>query len=352
MKILHAYCNGQHRSAVLPIVEEMRKRGHEVKEVRVQSSTLTVADGEEDISNFKQDVFINSYPHIMKSKELAFPYQHGLKVCIEHGVNPIAWAFPIERHQLYDLVCLPGKWADRVIRKHPDWQGKEGEKAVMTGWPKVDALVGRTQEDRASDRLVLEGKMREKFIQGQPIIAFVPTHGAAWWRADQLVELKIPNLVIAPHEGRYAAFRNQPGAIRGMSMNYAEKYPWYIETSNIYEVLSAADLVISDYSSAMLESLVLDIPVLQLLTEVTLHNRKKIDPIKSGYYALSQNDDRVFKVGPNVNNMGEVVSEIDKLLKDRSYFQAEREFWRDEIFHDLGNATKNVCDLIESRMKK
>lgn len=343
MRILHAYCMRQHRSAVVGVLDALRQRGHEVLEVALQSNTLAAAEGQPEVSTFNQDVFLTSYPHILRTGTgIQYLHQTGRKVCIEHGVNPVAWAFPLDRHELYDLLCLAGPWQRDVWSRY---KARRKPPAIMTGWPKADTLVGWTAEKRAAARGALETQCRIPFHPRQPVIAFVPTHGGAWRAAEQLRELGITNLVIAPHEGRYAAFRGQ--GPHALSIDYSAVYPYYIETSNIYEVLGAADLVISDYSSAMLEALVLDLPVLQLLVDVTLHNRPGAAPVRDGYYALSQGDAREFKVGPNVAAVAEVPREIERLLGEPNYYRREREFWRNEIFYDLGRATQNCCEVIE-----
>lgn len=340
MRVLHAYCAAQHRSAVLPVLRELEARGHTVLEVALHSGTLLPREGQPDVRGFNQHVFLTSYPHILRTGTgIRYAHQEGIKVCIEHGVNPVAWAFPLDRHELYDLLCLAGPWQRDALARYP------GRKplAELTGWPKVDHLATATDAQRFLARKALEWRQCCAFVSGHPVVAFVPTHGASWRLADALMALGLPNLVVAPHEGRYQDFRGETGTL---TFDY-RRYPWYVETDDIHAVLLAADLVISDYSSAMLEALVLELPVLQLLVDVPLHNRPRARPTVDGYYTLSQRDARRFQVGPSLVDVSQVPAELDRLVSDTTYYAAERKYWRDEIFYGIGGATARCCDAME-----
>jgi len=337
MKIQHAYCCPQHKSAVVSVLDEMTRRGHEVVEVRLEHDDVTKRKkGFEDVDITNSDLFLCSYPRIMKMNE-GGGWKHGAKktVCIEHGLNPVAWAFPLDRHKLFDVICCPNKWQ----MKHA---GEVKGRCKLTGWGKLDKLP-EMRKDRELAKKRLSEQCNEVIDFDKPIIAWIPTHGGAWKRTDEMMNLGIQNLVIAPHESRYNQFRED------MQINYEKDYPYYVETTNIYDVISAADVVITDYSSAGIEALVCeDLPIIQILTDVKLHNRDQFRPLEKGYYSLSQKDDRVFKLGANVANMGKLVGEIEKAIADPTgYWKEERDYWRKELLHDVGNATKNCCDFIE-----
>lgn len=344
MKVQHVYCGKQHWSAIAPVCDELRRRGHEVVEVSVyQGKVNERKPGFENVDVEGSDIFLCSFPHILSNETSMYEKDYGIKICIEHGVNPVAWAFPLERHGLFDHLFLAGRWQQDAIRRS-GWGNDLLSKSIVTGWPKADALIGCNEETRKIARAELEKKMNQPFKDG-PIVAWVPTHGGAWPRTNEIVR-RMPkgvNLVIAPHEGKYAAFRDGR-----LEKNYATDYPHYIETPNIYEVLKAADVVISDYSSAMLEAAVLGVPIIQILEHVQLHNRKNFDPYMAGYYALSQNDKREFKLGANVADLKGLTEEVEKAVSMKGdYWRKEREFWVNEIFSNLGSATAYCCDLIE-----
>lgn len=340
MKIQHAFCCPQHKSAVDPVLDELRLRGHEVVEVRlVHGSVNERCKGYEDVDVEDSDVFICAYPHILKTGNgEMYQKAYGKKVCIEHGINPIAWAFPLDRHALFDVICCANKWQMEKGKK----QGNLDSKLFLTGWGKTDHLP-KKRSVRDVWKMALEDKMKEKFVEGKPIVAWVPTHGAAWKRTDEIRKLGIPNLVIVPHEGRYRAFREN------MDINYEKEYPYYLQTTDIHSVLAAADVVLTDYSSAGIEALAVeDLPIIQILADVKLHNRNS-NPMQTGYYALSQGDGREFKLGPNIADLSKLPAEIEAAANDPTgYWQRERDEWRKELLHDVGNATSNTCDLIES----
>lgn len=308
-------------------------------------------EGFEDVDISNSDIFLCAYPRIMKTAhetdgEISF--DHGCKktICIEHGVNPIAWAFPLDRHNLFDHVFTAGQWQMDAVRRSA-YAHQLLPKCTMTGWAKADALAGKgTPEVRAEYREKLQSKVRDAFKEDQPIVAWTPTHGCAWDRTDEIVKAigdKV-NLVVAPHEGRYAAFRDGR-----LSMNYETDYPYYVKTDNIYEVLLAADIEMTDFSSSGIEATVLDIPIIQILQNVELHNRPGLNPMKMGFYTPSQGDNRPFKLGANIGDIeASLLGEIETAIEQgENYYAYERRFWRDEIFHNIGKATNRCADLIE-----
>jgi len=337
---------------VNPVLEEMDKRGHDIAEVSlIHDDIRKRKPGFEDVDISNGDIFICSYPRIMQTlrdkKNGRIRFDHGCKktVCIEHGVNPIAWGFPLDRHRLFDHVFVTGKWQMDAVRRSL-FNYDLLPKCKMTGWPKADFLVGKgTQEVRRKYRQRLRDFVKQDFKSG-PIISWVPTHGGACDMTDEILDRigNEYNVVVAPHEGSYAAFRDGR-----MKMNYKEDYPYYIETDTIYDVLLASDLVITDYSSAGVEATLLNIPIIQILKDMKFHNRSEFDVLKNGHYPLSQNDDREFRLGANVSDLSILKNEVsDALIEQSDYHRKEREFWRDEIFHNAGNATKDVCDFLEN----
>lgn len=345
MKVQHAYCGSQHWSAIDPVCRELKARGHEIAEISlVHGNVNERKPGFENVDVEGSDIFLCSYPHILSNASEGGAYQkaYGKKICIEHGVNPIAWAFPLDRHAIFDHLFLAGNWQMDAVKRCGNKEILR--KSTITGWPKVDALSNISPEERIAARNDLQKKMKTQFGD-KPIVSWIPTHGGAWQRTDYLVKYmpKNVNFVIAPHEGRYAAFRDGR-----LNMNYREEYPFYIETPNIYEVIKASDVVISDYSSAMIEAAVMGIPIIQILDHMQLHNRKNLDPYMVGYYPLSQNDPREFKMGENISDLKLLPDEVDKALTMKGdYWRKEREFWINEIFSNIGNATSRCCDLIE-----
>lgn len=352
MKVLHAYCGRQHWSAINPVCEELKKRGHEIAEVSVIHDDIRKRKpGFEDVDMTNGDIFLCAYPRIMlynHPEDGKISFDHGCKktVCIEHGVNPIASAFPLDRHNLFDKVFTAGRWQMDAIRRSP-FAFELLPKCVMTGWAKADFLVGKgTQEYKQEYRKKLEEMMPGKFKPDQPFVTWTPTHNCAWDRTDEIVEAigDTTNLIIAPHEGSYAAFRD--GRLK---MNYEKDYPYYIKTEHIYDVLLAADIEMTDYSSAGIEATVLDMPVIQILKDVELHARPGMNPMKVGFYLPSQGDTRPMKLGGNIRDVkASLAGEIETAMEQGSdYYAKERRFWRDEIFYNLGGAAKKCADLIE-----
>lgn len=83
----------------------------------------------------------------------------------------------------------------------------------------------------------------------------------------------------------------------------------------LHEILNAADLLISDYSSIYVEYLLLNRPVLFL-------QRDKDEYLDKRGIILNSAD--IWFPGPMPNTLNEFMEDIQKLLTQTDYFSAER----------------------------
>lgn len=111
---------------------------------------------------------------------------------------------------------------------------------------------------------------------------------------------------------------------------------------DLYEVLNAADLLITDYSSVYFDYLLLDRPI--LYTPVDLEYYRK-----TRGFLLEPYD--FWTPGPKVFNQDDLQEEILKLLKNRSYYENERKTIKKIVHHYTdGNSTQRIFEMIDEMM--
>lgn len=209
-----------------------------------------------DVEKFDPDSVIapgNWVPHF-------FP---GLKVQVFHG-------FGIEKkghfkiRGLFDLYCTHGPMTtapfEALQRKHAHFD------VVETGWPKLDpwAQIKRDQPENAATRQVL----------------YAPTFSPSLTSAKALLE----EWREIAKTGQYSiVVKFHPledpqtiAAYRGIGGKLV-----VVDTADILGLISQSDMVVSDTSSAVAESLVLGVPVLAFRPKVAgAHTRNFFEPNK------------------------------------------------------------------------
>ena len=104
------------------------------------------------------------------------------------------------------------------------------------------------------------------------------------------------------------------------------------------EIISAADLIVADYSSAHSEALILDIPVCFLKNDIELYRKNR---------GILIDDTDVWFPGPFVKNLTELKKEFLKLLNDSQYYQKERkQYVALEFGKNLKDNSKRVYEYL------
>ncbi|MGE7272711.1 CDP-glycerol:glycerophosphate glycerophosphotransferase [Brevibacillus panacihumi] len=116
----------------------------------------------------------------------------------------------------------------------------------------------------------------------------------------------------------------------------------YDHGKDLYEVLNAADLIITDYSSVCYDLLLLDRPLIFTPTDIEQYAETR------GFLFDSYND---WTPGPKVLDQTSLEMEIMKCLGDHSYYRAEREIMCERIhYYKDAQSSKRVWDLIEESL--
>ena len=327
-----------------PIAIEMRKRGHTIYE-NYKGSAF---EGNQH-PKFKenQDATVVSYHHFLNDKYRI--RKHKPVFFMEHCVSVVksAYGTPLVSNgrtlvdARTDYVFIQGPMFMEWFKLNcPTHKG-----ALPTGWPRIEALINTLD---TKEKIIKKHKLE----RNKPIILYVPT-----WASEKkvspisgtmekgwpvLVELNIPNLLCTAHPSDY------------YSRYVYNDDPRVVLDANTYEYIKAADLIIGDVSSILLESTVLDKPIIQLNQYDNLKNfqlfpawtnKSKACPIAKllGIYQL----------GDIVHiNKRQIKHAIEDALNDPDKYKAHRKFWRDKAFYNLGNATKACADAMEDILGK
>lgn len=340
--VQHAWCVGQHRDALMDIQNELLARGHIVKEAHRSHGNVNQLCPNSICADFSDcNAYMSAYPHTLINCHANNCRGH--KFCIEHGVGIIAWAFPLHSHDLFDTVYVQSPYHLDLMRKvYP----KTAEKCILTGWPKLQRILSVDRQKARQDLI-----QRLNLNPTYPIISFVPTQNRSYIYTQQLLDLHIPNLIIAPHSGDYKWFRGHSRVERIPPIRDFRQYQHYLETDRITELVAASDIIIGDYSSVLVESLVLDIPVIQLLAPGKLHNRSQ-DPMEHGSYELpygQYGNIGSFTIGPLVKDICQVPYWVDAMIEKPETCCEQRAEWRQKLVY---NMDKDIAKLIVDNMEK
>lgn len=241
------------------------------------------------------------------------------------------------------------------------------EKYYIAGYPRNDYLFN--QKGIANLERLIERSVKEK------VILFMPTYRDLDFKLNMLaVNKDINNMgmerkpvaILEENLFRFKAFdfikfnafleKNNLLFMLKLHPNeeeyYVKKYSKYI-TDNIilvkgedlenkkmdlYKIMNAIDLLITDYSSVYFDYLLLDRPI--IFTPVDYEEYKE----KRGFL-LEPYD--FWTPGPKCLDQDTLQNEIIKSLSNPNYYKKEREIIKN-IFHKYqdGNSTKRVMDLI------
>lgn len=113
---------------------------------------------------------------------------------------------------------------------------------------------------------------------------------------------------------------------------------------DLYEVLNAADLLITDYSSVYFDYLLLDRPV--LFTPIDLEHYRKTRGFLLEPYEY-------WTPGPKVITQDVLQDEMLKLLNDKEYYNHERNIIKKIVHHYTdGKSTDRVLDMVDKMIKE
>ncbi len=234
--------------------------------------------------------------------------------------------------------------------------GVDGNKYIITGMPRNVLLLSSNGKIKLSEILNLD-------LSGKRVIFYMPTFRKTIYGQENGVADKFNILDVDDFD--YKDFDN---FLRKNNILLILKYhPFHVEQAkdflankkvnnlyilednhlrdeeiDLYEVLNAADLLITDYSSIYFDYLLLDRPI--IFTPLDLEEYEK-----NRGFLLEPYD--FWAPGPKCYTYGQLTEEIIKCLNDVSYYKIERETICNIVHHYKdANSSERVWDLIDNLM--
>ncbi|MGE3706779.1 MAG: CDP-glycerol glycerophosphotransferase family protein [Vicinamibacterales bacterium] len=201
----------------------------------------------------------------------------------------------------------------------------------LIGYPKVDCLVdGSMEQAEVRDRLGLS--------DGRPTVLYAPTwspysslnaHGETVIQSLLREDL---NVIVKLHDRSYGTAVRGSGGVdwrRHLSAIDASDRLHVATEADISPYLVAADLLVTDHSSAGFEFMLLDRPIVVLACPA-LADRARISPHKLGLMR---------RAAEVADHPGRLPDLIRRALASPSRLGAERRSIAAQLFHDPGRAT-------------
>lgn len=295
------------RACLLPVEEELKKRGHSI----LQGERIPYSKNEIDGTLIASVLYLN--PGIIHTlKRPVFFMPHGVAV-VKTTLYPL--------HTKADYMLMTGPiWKERM-----EFLFHQFKHNIEIGFPKSDELVnGKSTRDLVINELGLDPK--------EPIILFAPS----WDDKDakrkgtidalpKVEALGFKNLLICLHE-----YDKMFHKLEGKRI---------IKQPNKNKYLLAADLLIGDISSIMIEFAILDKPMVQIDVTGDRHHYGIWEEPVAHYGA--------FQIG-EFATPDTLPKAVNDALNDPNKYKFLRDYWKWRSFYNQGSATKVSADAIES----
>ncbi len=286
--------------------EELKKRGHAI----LQGERTPFPKNEIDGTLIASVLYMNP-GIIQKLKRPIFFMPHGVAV-VKTTLYQI--------HTKTDFMLMTGPiWKERMEHVFPRFKNN-----IEIGFPKSDELVnGKSTRDQVINELGLDPK--------EPIVIFAPSwddkDAKRKGSIDALPEVEalgFKNLLLCLHE-----YDKMFHKLEGKKV---------IKQPNKNKYLLAADLLIGDISSIMIEFAILDKPMVQI--DMTG------DRQQYGIWEEPASHYGIFQIGEFATR-GTLPRAVKKALNEPDKYKFLRDYWKWRSFYNLGYATRSAADAIE-----
>ena len=302
-----------------PIRKYLSSKGYETE----------IIDVINQIPNPNCKIIISNYSWATNKLKLNFDIKVPT-ILIFHGIS--IWK-PLENHfKNYEYAFLASNFEKGKVFRFKDNFPKE-ENTIITGWPKLDILYEKLKNKEEIKKNIYK---KYKLDTGKPIVAFLPTFKHSDARICGTAEMlssphfsKIENLIVSLHY-----FDTTKENI----IEYMKKYPFIWKDHDKYDLLIAADIIIGDLSSVLVEALPLDKPIIHLLNK------------EDQLYAYQNKENGICKFGDICLDPKDLQSLIDiNLEKDLN--KDQRNKWKDILILNFGQAAVEAGEQIISILK-
>ena len=231
-------------------------------------------------------------------------------------------SFWTEREDWVDLLCVPGEFAKNQFRNVLK------TRVVSTGMPKMDPVFrGEFSRDQLCKELNLNPS--KKIVLYAPTFNFDLSSLYDFADSFHLLENQNYYILIKLHGSTPPNFIQKYKEIANSTENIR-----YIEDTNLARYIGGADIMISDVSSAFMEFMALDKPVI-------LYNNPNVKNYHG--YNASNIEYTWRNLGTQVSSFNQLADELNHIIKYGDNKSEIRKEYAKQLFSDFnGNASKNV----------
>lgn len=266
------------------------------------------------------------------------------------------FAFTPEEYKTIDKICIISTMT-MLIKSA--FSSIPEDKYEITGNPRTDILM---IEDGKSnlERLIKRPLQNKKIILNMPTFSVHENSNIASGSRELNDSIKIKKF---DYE-KFNEFLNNNNMICISKVHHAEEVTVSKKSKNrnldnmvfisnedldkagldLYEILNAADMLMTDYSSVYGDFLFMDKPTIFVNTDIELYEKER-------GIVLQPYD--FWAAGPKVNNQIELTQEISNFINNKDYYKSERKIIRD-IFYKYKDdkASMRVWEAIDRELKK
>jgi len=237
-------------------------------------------------------------------------------------------------HRSYDYAIVS---SDEIKGFYAEGFGLSNEKILATGVPRTDVLFNEKYKDVVKEKLYKEFPS----IKDKKVILFSPTfrgngkndafYPMAKFNPEKFIDLLNNSdeyILIIKHHPFVKEKIN-------ISKNYKDRILDLSEYSEINDLLFITDILITDYSSVIFESSILDIPMLFYSYDLEEYIRDR-----DFYY-----DYRAFVPGKIISTFDEMIEAIN----NQDFYSYKISTFKNRFFNDFdGRSSERVVELINS----
>lgn len=320
--ITFIYMDSAEKSMFAPIAQEAERRGYKV--------TLTMDKFAKcNIGFYCQH---KNYP---KYSKFSFIMLHD--IIQQYGNWPDIWFR--EPWNKYDVGILPSdQWVDNWNQSSMNYYAVPKKGMYKVGWPKADSIIKFTDE-----------KYKKDFIEKYKIDTTKKTilYAPAWendGKQDEFVQAmkKLDvNILIKQADWNEELF---PEIVKNVKEMYElhkndERVILLPPSMNIFEAIAVSDVLVSEESSTMCESVMMGKPA------VSVSNWLIPDVTPSRFPECNYN----FVNMTLKENLTEKVKEI---IDNYDKYQKEAQDFSDKNFSNLGNSSTMIMDIVDDYVGK
>ncbi|MBD3167189.1 hypothetical protein GF324_11350 [bacterium] len=343
IRVLFYFFKNVHIPILLPVFEEMCRQGgfdiafsyyHHDLRIRAGMTPEEFAILErQGVPLFENPREWNADVTLMADNVAKLVEGCGKIVNVGHGLLSKGQYFTdtdiVHRENLEDLLCVPGPYHKQRLL--------DGNRVfipvVATGMPKLDRLF-------SPDRLSRDDLMRQMGLDlTKRVVLFAPTFNIAlssipilWTRVEKLAD-DDTYLFIKLHNSTLNEFKEHYREL-------AQRHPnvIYVDDPDITASMLVADVMVSDVSSAFMEFICLDKPVV-LFDNPNQSTYRNYDP-RDIEYAWRD-------VGLRANSLEGVIEGVRRSFEHPEEYQSRRREYAAQLLADRsGGASRNVVNVV------